>query len=176
MIIYVDVLFVENLILDFIIILATEIICNIKFRFWKTLLGSSVGSLLTIFSTLTNINRFIFKILISFVIVFIVFGFKTKKKFVKILSVFYLTTITFGGASFLLMFSVNPKEILYNAGHFLGIYPVKMAIGGGVLGFVLIVWVQKILRKKFNKTCDIEIGYKDKEVKIKALIDSRKFT
>ena len=74
------------------------------------------------------------------------------------------------------MFSVNPKEILYNAGHFLGIYPVKMAIGGGVLGFVLIVWVQKILRKKFNKTCDIEIGYKDKEVKIKALIDSRKFT
>lgn len=28
----------------------------------------------------------------------------------------------------MLLFLVNPKEIIYRAGHFLGTYPVKMAV------------------------------------------------
>ena len=128
MIIYVDVLFIENLILDFIIILATEIICNVKFKFGKTMFASCIGSLITVFCILKNINQFVVKIFLSAFLIFIIVGFKNKKRFIKVLSVFYLTTITFGGTSYMLLFSVNPKEIIYNAGHFLGMYPVKMAI------------------------------------------------
>lgn len=175
MIVYVDVLFIENFILDFIIILATVIICNNKFKIWRLILGSCIGSILTTVCIILNINNFILKILISIVIILISCGFKKIKRFLKNLSVFYLTTITFGGVSFMLLFSVNPKEIIYSAGKFLGLYPVKIAILGGIFGFCLIVLVQKMLKKKLEKICEIEIFYNGKNVKTKALIDSRKF-
>lgn len=128
MIIYVDVVFIENLILDFIILFATEIICNNKFNFFRLIFGSFIGSLFTVISFILGINSFILKIVFSFLIVLIAFGYKNKKIFIKNLGVFFLTTITFGGSSFMFMFLVDSQKIVLNEGHFLGLYPVKMAL------------------------------------------------
>ena len=128
MIIYVDVIFLENFILDFIILLATSIISNNKIKIFRLILASLIGSIYTIVSFIFRVNNFILKIIISFLIVFICFGFKNKKSFLKNLGVFYLTSITFGGSSFLFMFLVNPNKIHFNSGYFSGTYPIEMAI------------------------------------------------
>lgn len=128
MIIYIDILFFENVVLDFIIILATGIICNSKINFWRMLFGSIIGSACTTISMIFNFDKILIKLVLSVLIILIVFGYKSKKRFIKYLGVFYLTTITFGGASFLLLFSINPEKIVYSMGHFLGLYPVKIAI------------------------------------------------
>lgn len=128
MVIYVDIIFLENLVLDFIILLATGIICNCKIKLWRLILASSIGSLCTIISFIIGVSEFVLKIFMSFIIILISFGFKSKKRFLKNLGVFYLTSISFGGSSFMFLFLVDPKEIIYKAGHFLGLYPVKMAI------------------------------------------------
>lgn len=175
MIVYVDVLFLENLFLDFIIILATGIVCNNRIKIMKFLLASAIGSVCTILSLILGVENVIIKFLISLIIIFVAFGIKIKKRFLKNLVVFYLLSFTFGGVSYMLIFFVEPKEIIYYAGHFFGTYPVQMACLGGGLGFVLVNIVQKFLKQKFEKTCEIEIGLKGKVIRAKALIDSRKF-
>ena len=127
MIIYVDVIFLENLILDFIILLATSIIVNNKLKIKRLILGSIVGGIYTIYTLISNDNLFL-KIISSLIIVFISFGYKNKKYFLKTLGVFYLTSITFGGGSFMFMFLVNPQKINYSSGIFKGIYPIEMTI------------------------------------------------
>ena len=147
MIIYVDVIFFENLVLDFIILLATGIICNCKIKIWRLIIASAIGSFCTIISFIIGISEFILKIVMSFIIILVSFGFKSKKRLVKNLGVFYLTSITFGGSSFMFLFLVNPKEIIYKAGHFFGLYPVKMAIIRWDIWFLL----NCICTKKFEK-------------------------
>lgn len=172
MIVYVDVIFFENLILDFIILLATGVICNRKIHIFRIILASFIGSTYTIGIFILGLDNIILKIIMSFLIIFISFGFNSKKGFLKNIGVFYLTSITFGGAAFMFMFSVNPKEIIFNSGAFIGLYPIKMALIGGIFGFFLIVIVGKSLKKKFLKFCNIEIAYNGKTVKTKALVDS----
>lgn len=178
MVVYIDVVFLENLILDFIILLATGIIYNGNFKIWRLLLASIVGSAFIVIDFIIELNgvfELVLKMVMSFVMIAISFGVKSKKSFLKHLVVFYLTSITFGGASFMFLFWVNPKEIIYKAGHFFGLYPVKMAFIGGIFGFFLIVGVQKMLKRKFMKFCDLAIVYHGKEIKMKALVDTREF-
>ena len=148
MIVYVDVIFLENLILDFIILLATGIISNSKLKIFRLIVSSSLGSICTVISFIFNVNEFVLKILMSFLIIFICFGFKNKRLFLKNLFVFYLTTITFGGTSFMFLFLVNPKEVVYNTGHFLGLYPVKMALMRRICWIFFDCWSSKNVKKK----------------------------
>lgn len=160
MTVYLDVVFFENLILDLIILLATGIICNARISFVRIVLASGFGSIFSIIELALGFNIFLLKIVASIIIVIIGFGYKNKKRFLKILGAFYLTSICFGGASFMFM-NLNSS--------------LKMTIIGAVVGFCLIIIVLKMLKRKFQKTCDIEIWYKGNEIKTKALIDSRKF-
>lgn len=160
MTIYIDVIFLENLILDFIILLTTKILCSTKIKIWRLLIGSIFGSFYTILSLLIGNELFIYKVLVSIVIILISFGIKSKKYFFKHLIVFYLTTITFGGAS--LVF-IQFKKIF------------KILFLGVSSGFLLIIVAHKILNKKFSKICELKIRYKGDEIKMKALVDSRKF-
>ena len=148
MVIYVDIVFLENLILDFIILLATSIISNNKIRLFRILLASIIGSIYTISSFILEINNFILKIIISFLIIFICFGFKSKKQFMKNLGVFYLTSITFGGSSFMFLFLVNPNKVSFNSGYFSGIYPIEMAIFRWNIWFFLNNKGSKIIKKE----------------------------
>ena len=68
------------------------------------------------------------------------------------------------------------QKIILQKGHFVGTYPIKMALIGGLFGFVLVMAIFKVFKRGIiNKSslCEIEIIYKRKNVKMKALIDSR---
>ena len=150
MIVYVDVIFLENLILDSIILLATGIICNRKIKIFKIAVASTIGSLYTIFSWFIKKDFIIFKIIISFILVLISFGFDSRS-FLKNLGVFYLTSITFGGSAFLLMFSINPEKLKFSSGHFWGLYPIKIAIIRRNIRFFLNYYSSKKSFKKILK-------------------------
>ena len=128
MVVYVDILFFENLVLDGIIILATSIICHTKLPIKKWIFASSVGSLGSTIGGIINVHSWLLKGFLSIGIILIAFGWRNRKKFLKHLGIFYLTTLTFGGASFFFLFFVSPKEIIYQTGRFWGYYPVKMSI------------------------------------------------
>lgn len=151
MIIYVDIIFLENFILDFIILIATSIIVNNKLKIKRLLFGGAIGSIYTVFSLISGNTNIFLKVINSIFIVLISFGFKNKRNFVKNLGVFYLTTITFGGSSFMFLFLVNPKKVNYSSGFFRGIYPIEMTIFRSIFWIFLNNRCSKNFKKKIFK-------------------------
>jgi Na+/serine symporter len=81
---------------------------------------------------LNNVLSVSFKILTSILVVLIGFENHSKKTFLKNILILYLITLTFGGASFMFLFFVDPNKIILKANHFVGMYPVKMAMLGRI--------------------------------------------
>ena len=65
--------------------------------------------------------------------VYIAFNPKNKKIFLKQLMIFYLTSFTFGGVAFALLYFVSPQKILMEKGVLIGTYPIKMVLAGGIM-------------------------------------------
>ncbi len=178
MTIYLDVVFFENLLLNFIILLATAIISKSKVKKVKLLLASIFGSSYAILNYIIKLNliqNLFLKIFISSFMILVAFENKKIKTFLKNLMMFYLTSLTFGGSAFMLLFFINPQSIIYENGHFIGTYPLKIAIYGGILGFIIISIVAKIIKDRLSTSsmlCEIEIGYNGKIARLKTLIDS----
>ena len=73
----------------------------------------------------------------------------------------------------------KPTNLIYNNNHLVGMYPIKVTLIGGAIGFVVISIVAVVIRNRINQNTiiyDLEILHKGKQLKIKTLIDSRKFT
>ena len=141
MTIYLDVVFFENIVMNFLIILATAIISKSKINPPKILLASSIGgifSILTYIIKLTNFQSLILKIVISILMVKISYNSKKFKYLMKNLVLFYLVSLTFGGTAFMLLYFINPEDIISKDGVLIGTYPLRVTLIGAVLGLILI--------------------------------------
>lgn len=176
MTVYVDVVLLENISMNYIILLATSLIGNKKINFLKVFMASFIGGMYSILNYIIDISlmaNIMFKIFISVIMVQITFQNRKFKSFFKQLMLFYLVSLTFGGAAFMLLFFINPSGIIFENGHLVGTYPIKIAILGGIVGFTIISIVSNILRKVLTEQiCELEIFFKGKNVKIKTFIDS----
>lgn len=178
MTIYLDVVFLENILLNYIIIFATAIISKSRISYFRILISSLIGCIFVIinyvfgFSQNTNL---VLKLLLSILMVLIAFKERKLKIILKQLVFFYLVSFTFGGITFMLIFLVSPSEIVFEYNHFTGTYPVKMTLIGGCVGLVIITIISKMIRNKMTAKemlCEIEIFYSGRNKKIKSMIDS----
>ena len=181
MTIYIDIIFLENLFMNFIILYATAIILKIDFKIIRTLVSSIIGgayAVLMYISSLEIYSNIILKIVLSLVMVEVAYNPKTFKEFIKNLSIFYLTSFTFGGVAIALIYFINPANIFFSNGKLTGVYPIKTILLGGILGFIITITTLKNLKKKISKEdmfCNIEIKYENKFKYITAIIDTGNF-
>ena len=83
MTIYVDVVLIENLIMNYIILFATDIILKNKSKFWRLLLASLIGAIYTVISYISNLKIYssmILKMILSIIIVYVAFNPQNMKK------------------------------------------------------------------------------------------------
>ena len=178
MTIYVDVVLMENLIMNYIILLATGLILKIKIKHVRLILGSLLGAIYTIVAYtgfLKIYSSFILKIILSVIIVYIAYYPQSVKKLCKELLFFYLTSFVFGGAAFALIYIVKPQDILMKNGLFLGTYPLKTVILAAIVAFVVIITAFTIIKSKMTKKdliYKIEVKLNGKEIKTEALVDT----
>ena len=178
MTIYVDIVFFENILLNYIIILSTAIISKEKIKFLRIILSSFIGGIFAIFSYVIEISvttNIIGKIIISILMMKIAFNQKKIQKFIKTLIFFYLVSFTFGGIAFMLLFFVNPQKIIIEGRRLVGIYPIKITLLASIVGFIIISIVAKIIKSKLTKSsmiCDLEISYRGKLKKIRTMLDT----
>lgn len=178
MTIYLDIVFIENLLINYIILIATSIIGKNKMHYFRFFISAALGGLYAILNyiiVISLLENILFKISISIIMIEIAFECSNVKKLFKNIVMFYLTSLTFGGASFMLLFLISPEDIIYENGYFIGTYPIKIAIIGGVLGFIIICFVSQLIKYKINSSnilCELEIFYRGKNRKIKTLIDT----
>ena len=178
MTIYIDVVLIEYLIMNYIILLATGLILKIKIKHIRLIIGSLLGAIYTIIGymgILEIYSSFILKIILSIMIVYIAYYPQTLKKMWKELLFFYLTSFVFGGVAFSLIYIVKPQEIIMKNGLFLGTYPLKTVILGAIVAFVIIITAFKIIKSKISKKdliCEITVEIEGKKIITKALIDT----
>ena len=178
MTIYVDVVLIENLIMNYIILLATRLILKIKIKHIRLMLGGLLGAIYSIVAytgILKIYSSFILKIILSIIIVYIAYNPQSVKKLCKELLFFYLTSFVFGGAAFALIYIVKPQDILMKNGLFLGTYPLKTVILAAIVAFVVVITAFTIIKSKFTKKdmiCEIEVKLNSKIIKTEALIDT----
>ena len=178
MTIYIDIILLENIVMNYIIILATAIISKARISIWKSLIASVIGGIYSILNYLIELNSFtnlLLKIFISIVMIQIAFESNKFKYFFKQLIMFYLTSFTFGGITFMLLFFLSPDNLVFNNNHLVGMYPIKVTLIGGAVGFVVISIVAILIKNKLNQNSiiyDLEILHRGNQIKIRTLMDS----
>lgn len=100
MVIYMDVIWLLNLLVDAMLLWLTAIILKRRIKLWKVFIGALIGSLLIILS-LTPLSSYagspFVKLGFSIIMVYSVFGFKRMKYFISNLLTFYFITFLTGG-------------------------------------------------------------------------------
>lgn len=178
MTIYIDIVLIENLIMNYIILFTTAVVLKIKVSHIRLILASLLGagySIIAYMGIIKVYSSIILKIILSVLIIYIAFNPQNIKKMCKDLLLFYLVSFVFGGAAFALIYIIKPQNILMKNGLFLGTYPLKTVMLGAVVAFCIIIGAFAIIKNKISKKdmfCEIEILINQKKIKTKAMIDT----
>lgn len=178
MTVYIDVVFLENLILNVIILYATSLIAKTNLKIIRTLISASIGSIYAIMYYIFQIGLYsniIFKFVLSVIMIYVAFNPKEFKTLLKVLILFYLTSFVFGGASLSVIYLVNAQRINIQNGMIIGKYTMNTIFTGIIIAFIVIVIAFKIIKSKISKNdlfCDIRFKINNKEIKTKAMLDT----
>lgn len=180
-IIYMDVFFVVNLVMDFIILKAAAYYIKQRTNFVRCLAGSAAGSLLACISLLLSYENMILHMLFSYIftvaaMVFVTYGRCSLKQLLKRSLWLYFVTVFMGGA----------MNLLYNytyfgymlRGIFGAVYTnpvdfIKLCMFSG-MAYVILRWFYDMLNRRvhLNGLVTVKLTTNGNCVKLNALIDS----
>lgn len=178
MTIYLDVVLIENLCMNYIILFATGYLLKRKMNHIRLILSALLGGIYAILAYMEILeiySNIVLKIILSIVMVYLAYNAKSIKQMAKELLFFYLTSFIFGGCAFALLYFIKPQEILIRNGTYVGTYPLKVAILGGVVGFTITVLAFHFVKKRFSKKdmyCKITIYFEKENITTIAFIDT----
>ncbi len=178
MTVYLDVVMLENLCMNYIILFATGYIMKIKMKQLRIVASSILGGAYAVVAYLEILpiySSFGMKIILSILMVYIAFRPKGVKNLFKQLIIFYLTSFAFGGCAFALLYFIRPQDILMRNGVYVGTYPIKVALLGGIVGFIITYIAFKIVKTKLHKKdmiYEIKIEIEEKTLDLKAMLDT----
>lgn len=178
MTIYIDVVLIENILMNYIILFTTGLILKIKIKHLRLILASFIGAIYSIIAymgILEIYSSIALKIILSIIIVYIAFNPQNIKKLWKDILIFYMVSFVFGGAAFALIYIIKPQDILMKNGLFLGTYPLKTVLLGAIVAFIIIITAFTVVKTKISKKdmyCQIKIKINGKYIKAKTMIDT----
>ncbi len=173
--VYIDVLFLENFLIDFLVLYMTAFVMCVKPSFLRMSLSSAVGSFYMCslyFSDFLFFENTVFKIMVFCAMIFLAFKVKSLRVFFKYMMTFLFINLSLGGC-------------IYFFGSFLGgsvkngVFYIKTGImslifGAGALIFTgrfFVVLFKKNISAAENKK-ELTVFYKNKKMKLSALPDT----
>lgn len=178
MTVYLDVILIENLCMNYIILFATGYIMKLKMKHLRIIISSLIGGVYAIISYIDIIpvySTLIAKIILSVSMVYIAYYPQNVKLCLKELLLFYLVSFVFGGCAFALLYIIKPQNILMKNGVYIGTYPLKVALIGALVGFILTYLAFRLIKGKISKKSvfyEVRIFFKDKIVDVIAMLDT----
>ena len=176
--IYVDIIFLENLIMNTIILYATAIILKIKPRTIRVILSSIIGSIYAIIIYITEIQIYmsvILKTILAVIMIYVAFNPQNIKKMWKQVAIFYLTSFVFGGVTLYLIYYIKPQEVFIKNGVYVGEYILKVIMIGAIVSFFTIKISLKIIKTKITPKdmyCKIKVKLNEEIIETRAMIDT----
>ncbi len=167
--IYLDIVFLLNFIIDFLILYGVKVVLKEKVKLIRILLGSLVGSL-TLIMLFVKINSFVLilsKFIISLLIILVSFG---KKHFFKNLAYFYLISIILGGSFYLLDITYEEGNLLVFKNNYLINFIIL--IFGSIL--IIFLFVRENIKYKeiFSNKYIVKIYLFKKMYELEGFIDT----
>lgn len=176
-VVYIDVLFAVNLIIDYFLLLATSGILHRHERRLRLFAGALIGAVYSLFIYFPQV-QFLYsaavKILASLLIVAVSFHFSTLRGLLKLLIVFYAVSFLFGGIIFAVwLFAAPPGLLVRNGVVYFDIDPVALILLGGA-SYAAVRLTERLIRRKrsLGCTCELVIAVGESSVSLRALVDT----
>ncbi len=135
-VVYIDVLFAVNFLLNYILLRAAGFICRTRPPLWRTAVGAALGAAYAIavfFPELGTLDSFIFKLLASLAVVCAAFPIYSVGELLKLTGIFYGVSLVFGGLSFAAIFMTGSGAML-GAVYSNGVMYLDLPLGALFLG------------------------------------------
>lgn len=180
-VIYIDVLFAVNLLINYIILRSCKIFVNLKQNNFRIAFGALIGAayaVLIFFPDFSILYTAISKFLISMLIVAAAYPFFTVRSYIKTLLVFYLVSIGFGGCVLCVFYfsDVGAKlGAVYSNGVFYFNLPWTILLLSGLIFYVsakIFGIVSKKIYSSHNLKKKLIISHKNNTAEITALLDT----
>lgn len=176
-VVYIDVLFAVNLILNYFILLAESNILHRRDRRWRLFSGACLGAVYSLFifyPQMKFLYTALIKIVFSVSIVLVSFRFSTVKNLLRLVVVFYIINALFGGILFALWYFIAPAGmVMRNGVAYFDISPITLILAGGAC-YVVITLFSSLLHRNsaVAEVLKTEIRVGRKSVQTEALLDT----
>jgi len=176
--IYGDIIFVENLLMNYLILFSTAKLTKSRYKKINILLASIAGAIYAVFYYYPGFEylyTWFLKIIFSLFIIVVAFNPYTLKEFCRKILVFYIVSIIFGGAAFGIYYLINGVKFAYKGIFYIDSFPVKLLLASILLAYIFVrfSWgyiISKIKREKV--LLDVSIIKEDKKAYLVALLDT----
>ena len=155
MVIYIDVLLFVNTIVNYAILMTAEKLLKRDIRLYRMILGAGIGSLfsLTIFiHPESRILLWTLKFLTAFIITLIVFGWKSRKEFLKSYLCNTAVSIIYCGA-YILFYQIfkPPNMVIVNNILYLQVNPLWLTALTAII-YILVLVIYKLFSERIKNT------------------------
>lgn len=176
MIVYIDVVIVENLVINFFLLLITMQILSFKINYKTIFLSSILGAIYTLcmfFSELSFITTFPGKVLVALLMIYIILRGKDIGFIIKGVLTFFMISLMFCGLCF--MFTLSQNDYNISKAFIIENYSIKYMMLAGMVIYILISRIiyhikDRMIISKF--IYDIEINIDDKVKTIRGFLDT----
>ena len=177
MTVYADVLVALNILLTYILIVATRVLCKVATNKWAVLLSSVIGgicSLVIFYEKGGIVFSLLYKIITGSFIVGIAFLPKSLKIFIKEILAFFGTSLLFAGGIFALEITFHPRNIMFYNGTVYFDMSIAYLIACVLVIYGIFLLADYLITKHNGKIgkCQLEITYNEISVNMTAFIDT----
>jgi stage II sporulation protein GA (sporulation sigma-E factor processing peptidase) len=179
--IYGDLLFIENLFMNYMVLLLTTKVCSIVKRSKRIFLGAVVGALYSfvfLIPSISFLGSTAAKLGMSVFIVFLAFYPVKKKTFIKLFISFYIINFAFGGLILGTIYFTRFSGFIKNNIFYINNISYFEVITIGLCGYLLInngadVFKNKIIKKDLEMKVVLEI--ENQRLELKGIVDTGNF-
>ncbi len=177
MVIYVDVLIFLNTVVDFLLLSAVQCVLKTVTVAWRKFVAAFVSAMFSLYIFLPPLPigvDFLFRLVSSALAVLICFGFKSIRRYVRFLFVFYAFSFIYAGAMLGIYLLLKPASMSVNNGVvYFDISPLTLITFSFVIYLVTVAF-KKLFGKEspLAKRCVVRLTLGEKEFERSAMVDS----
>ncbi|ATD54891.1 sigma-E processing peptidase SpoIIGA [Clostridium chauvoei] len=174
MVVYVDVVFIENFIVNLFLLLITMKLLRFEYR--KSIyVGAVLGGLYTLalFIKIPVLTSLVGKILVALIMIMLTVKKRTLGTIIKAVITFFIGSFTLCGICF--TFSLMQNQYSISKDFIISNYSIKYIIVSIMILYIVIVRIVDYLRERAlikNLLYDIEFSYNEKKVCLKGFLDT----
>lgn len=172
--VYLDYIFFINVMFDFLLLLSVTIVLKRNIKISKIILGALLGGISTffLFLKINSLELFIFKFVISILMVLVTFSYKNFKYTLKNLSFLYMASMVLGGVLYFfnIQFSYNHEGLVfYHSGVSINLIIILI-----LSPIIIYTYIKQCLNLKINysKYSKVDIKYKGQTIKLTGFMDT----